>query len=166
MNERVAPLWEILALNTRLFRNSLADVDDEAGQSRPGPGANNMTFIAVHLLDARAWLARYLGLEYHHPFETELASVSSVEEVERFPTLASIVTAWDEVSARLGERLRSVADEDIGRESELEFPVGDRSVLGGMAFLLQHESFHIGQLALLRRILGFSPMSYTESDTT
>ncbi|MGD8698503.1 MAG: DinB family protein [Gemmatimonadales bacterium] len=166
MNEQVAPLWEILALNTRLFRNSLADVDDEAAQSRPGSGTNNMTFIAVHLLDARAWLARYLGLEYHHPFEAELASVSSVDEVERFPPLESIITAWDEVSARLGEHLRSVADEDIGRESELEFPVGDRSVLGGMAFLLQHESFHIGQLALLRRILGFSPMSYTESDTT
>jgi hypothetical protein len=28
--------------------------------------------------------------------------------------------------------------------------------------LLQHEAFHIGQLALLRRILGFDSMSHAE----
>jgi uncharacterized damage-inducible protein DinB len=160
MNEQVAPLWEILALNTRLFHNCLADVDDDSAQNRPGPEANNMTFIAVHLLDARAWMARYLGLQYRHPFEDELASVTSIDDVERFPSLESLVTAWNDVSERLTERLACLAAEDIERDSEQEFPVGDRSVLGGVAFLLQHESFHIGQLALIRRILGFASMSY------
>jgi uncharacterized damage-inducible protein DinB len=160
MNEQVAPLWEILALNTRLFHNCLADVDDDSAQNRPGPKANNMTFIAVHLLDARAWMARYLGLQYRHPFEDELASVTSIDDVERFPSLESLVTAWNDVSERLTERLACLAAEDIERDSEQEFPVGDRSVLGGVAFLLQHESFHIGQLALIRRILGFASMSY------
>ncbi len=160
MNQQVAPLWGILTLNARLFRNSLADVDDASAQNRPAPEANNMTFIAVHLLDARAWLVRYLGLQYRHPFEDELASVTSINDVERFPALESILAAWDEVSRYLSERLRSLTGEEIERESEQEFPIGDRSVLGAIAFLLQHESFHIGQLALIRRILGFSAMSY------
>lgn len=166
MNEQVAPLWEILTLNTSLFRNSLADVDDASAQTRPSPGANNMTFIAVHLLDARAWMARYLGLQYRHPFEDELASVTSIDEVEHFPPLESILAAWDEVTGYLSGRLQSLTGEEIERESEQEFPIADRSVLGGIAFLSQHESFHIGQLALIRRILGFSPMSYKGSDTT
>ena len=75
MNERVKPLLEILALNTRLFRNCLAGVDDVSAQRRPGSEANNMTFIAAHLLDARAWMARYLGVQYRHPFEDELATL-------------------------------------------------------------------------------------------
>jgi uncharacterized damage-inducible protein DinB len=162
MNVQVAPLWEILALNSRLFRNCLADVDDVSAQKRPGPDANNMAFLAVHVLDARAWMARYLGVEYRHPFEDELATVTSIDDVARFPSLESILTAWHQVTERLGERLRSLAAEDIERESEQIFPVGDRSVLGGLAFLLQHESFHIGQLALIRRILGFDAMSYAE----
>lgn len=164
MNDRIAPLYEIMALNTRLFRNTLAGVDDASAQIRPGPEANNMTFIAVHLLDARAWMARFLGLQYRHPFEDELASVTSIDDVERFPELESIVTAWNDVSGRLGERLPSLTGEEIERESEQEFPIGDRSVLGGMTFLLQHESFHIGQLALLRRLLGFGAMSYAEGE--
>ena len=160
MNEQIAPLWEILTLNARLFRNSLADVDEASAQSRPGANANNMTFIAVHLLDARTWMARYLGLQYRHRFEDELASVTSIDDVERFPPLESILAAWDEVSGYLSERLQSLTGEEIEQESEQEFPIGDRTVLGGIAFLLQHESFHIGQLALIRRILGFSSMSY------
>ena len=31
---------------------------------------------------------------------------------------------------------------------------------GSLAFLLQHESYHIGQLAYLRRLMGHEPMSY------
>ena len=162
MNVQVAPLWEILALNSRLFHNCLADVDDASAQTRPGAVANNMAFIAVHVLDARAWMARYLGVEYRHPFEDDLATVTSIDDVTRLPSLESILAAWHQVSERLSERLRSLSAEDIERASEQAFPVGDRSVLGGMAFLLQHESFHIGQLALIRRILGFSSMSYAE----
>lgn len=162
MNQRVAPLYQITTINTRLFRNTLAGVDDASAQRRPGPEGNNMTFIAVHLLDARAWLVRYLGGQYRHPFEDEFAAVTSIDDIDRFPALDSIVAAWNEASEHLRERLVSVTDEEIERESEQEFPIGDRSVLGGLAFLLQHESFHIGQLALIRRILGFGAMSYAE----
>jgi hypothetical protein len=162
MSERVAPLREIMALNTRLFRNTLSGVDDASAQVRPGPEANNMTFIAVHLLDARAWMTRYLGIQYRHPFEDELANVSSIDDVERFPSLVPIIADWNEVSERLSERLASLTEEEMARESEQEFPISDRSVLGGLAFLLQHESFHIGQLALIRRILGFGAMSYAD----
>ncbi len=49
---------------------------------------------------------------------------------------------------------------ELGRESPQKFPVSDTSVLGGIAFLLTHEAFHIGQLAYLRKFLGLGPMSY------
>lgn len=160
MNAQLAPLHEILRLNTRLLRNTLAGVDDASAQRRPGAGANNMAFIAVHLLDARAWMARYLGLEYRHPFEEALASVTSIDEVEEFPALEATLAAWDEVSELLDRRLPSLSDAEVAQRSSQEFPVGDPTVVGGITFLLQHESFHIGQLALLRRILGFGPMSY------
>lgn len=162
MNDRVGPLYEITALNTRLFRNTLSGVDDASAQSRPGPEGNNMAFIAAHLLDARAWLVRYLGGQYQHPFANELAGVTSIDDMERFPALDSIVAAWNEVSEHLRKRLVSLTDEEIERQSEQEFPIDDLSVLGGIAFMLQHESFHIGQLALIRRLLGFGAMSYSE----
>jgi uncharacterized damage-inducible protein DinB len=41
--------------------------------------------------------------------------------------------------------------------------VSDGSVLGAVAFLAQHESYHMGQLGLLRKALGYPPMSYTDT---
>ena len=38
--------------------------------------------------------------------------------------------------------------------------VDDESVLGVIAFLLGHESFHIGQLAILRKYYGLDSMGY------
>ncbi|HEX9723580.1 MAG TPA: hypothetical protein VGC53_04790 [Vicinamibacteria bacterium] len=42
------------------------------------------------------------------------------------------------------------------------FPIEDgKSLLGCITFLLEHEAFHIGQIALLRRYLGLGAMKYS-----
>ena len=40
------------------------------------------------------------------------------------------------------------------------FSIADATLLGGIAFLTQHDSYHIGQLALLRKHWGLGAMSY------
>lgn len=35
-------------------------------------------------------------------------------------------------------------------------PVEDKTIMGGFAFLISHESYHVGQLGLLRKELGLS----------
>ena len=38
--------------------------------------------------------------------------------------------------------------------------LSDTTFAGAITFLAQHESYHVGQLALLRKGLGLGPMSY------
>jgi uncharacterized damage-inducible protein DinB len=159
MDARIAPLLDILKLNTRLFLNCLDGVDDETAQRRPGDRVNNMTFIALHLVDARCYLARNVGLEHESPYK-HLEDVASIDEMEEFPALAELRAAWSDVSERLAARLPALSDAVLGSESAQQFPVDDGTVLGGIAFLLEHESFHIGQLALLRKHFGLGAMSY------
>jgi uncharacterized damage-inducible protein DinB len=40
------------------------------------------------------------------------------------------------------------------------FPLGDSSRLGLVAYLVQHDSYHLGQIGFIRRQLGKPPMSY------
>lgn len=160
MIREVAPLSEILNLNTSLFFNSLKHVDDSLAQTRLGGVGNNMAFIALHLLDARCYMARYVGLDYTHPFEG-LEEVNSIADMREYPPVQGMLDSWRAVSAQLMEGLPEVTEEYLGQKSSVEFPVDDSTVLGGLAFLLQHESFHIGQLAFLRRQLGLDPMAYT-----
>jgi uncharacterized damage-inducible protein DinB len=50
--------------------------------------------------------------------------------------------------------------ETIERPGAHRFPVPDPTPLGMLAFLAQHDSYHVGQVAFLRRQLGKPAMSY------
>lgn len=159
MNTRLSALIEILELNTRLFLNALDGVDDEKARARPA-GGNNMAFIACHLLDARCYLAGMIGIEYEMPYASLLDGARSVDDLEDYPPLDGVRDAWRVVSGLLSERMADMKDSELARTPSQRFPVSDRTLLGGIAFLLQHDSFHVGQLAQLRSQLGLGPMSY------
>ncbi|HSR54268.1 MAG TPA: DinB family protein [Acidobacteriota bacterium] len=162
MQPAVEPLYATLDLNTRLFQNALNGVDDGVAQERPGD-ANNIAFLTLHLIDARYFLARMLGLEEaESPFADITQDVNSVEELGEIPSLAELMFAWQEVSGLLEERLQQISAEELLADSPHKFPViGREDVLGALAFMLAHESQHIGQIALLRRVHGLAAMQWT-----
>jgi uncharacterized damage-inducible protein DinB len=160
MNPALEPLAALVDLNTALFRNCLAGVDDDQALARPSKGTNNIAFIAAHLVDARAWMARYIGLDEPKPYGGSLDYGSSIDELARLPTLAETMAAWSGVSERLRARLQQLGGSDLAAPSSQRFPAVPETVLGGLAFLVQHESYHVGQLALLRKYVGLPAMSY------
>lgn len=149
-----------LTLNTRLLKNCLAGVDDQAAQMRINERTNHIAFIVCHLLDARCFLAGYLGVTAENPFKELLEGARGIDDMKEFPSLEQIVLAWQSVAEVLENRFTSITSAELKAQSSQAFPVEDQTVLSGIAFLLQHESFHIGQLALLRKHFGFGSMSY------
>jgi uncharacterized damage-inducible protein DinB len=166
MDTRLAPLADVLRLNTRLFLNCLEEVDDAAGLMRISSATNSLAFVAVHVLDARAYLTKALGGDGVHPFSEMLSAVNSIEQVEELPTLDQIRAAWAEVTVRLLDRVAAVSPSELETEAPAAFPISDPTLLGMVAFLVQHDSYHIGQMAFLRKALGFDAMSYGEREDT
>jgi len=151
-----------LNLNTRLFLNCLDGItEDEALRTITGI-SNNVSFVAVHLIDARHFLARSLGSQSANPFGRELQAARSIEDVEDLPALSEIRRTWGDVTRDLAERMAALSEADLEKEPEQKFPIDDQSLLGEIAFLLHHESYHIGQLGLLRKQLGHPAMSYAD----
>ncbi len=160
MNPKIAPLRELYELNTRLFVNCLQGIDDGTARQRLNGTTNNVAFIVAHLVDARFYLSKILGLELENPLEASLGDVNSVDEAHEFPNLDALRGMWSELADVLDERLREITGDELSADAPSDFPVADNSILGGVAFLVQHESYHIGQLAFLRKCLDFGPMSY------
>lgn len=163
MDPRVIPLHATFQLNTRLLLNCLEEVTDEMARTRPGPEANSMAFIALHMHDARHYLARYLDVEEPDPFGQITEGSQGIDDIDIYPSLGEMRTAWMEISLALEQRFIHLTADRIDRPSPADapdFPVQDTSVLGGVAFLLLHEGFHIGQLALLRKLHGLPAMSW------
>lgn len=163
MDSRIIPLHGTFQLNTRLFLNCLEDVSDELSRTRPNTDTNNLAFVTLHLHDARHYLARYLGLEESDPFAPITSRAQSIEDIEVYPSVNEIRTAWMEISIPLEQRFTQLAAEVLDQpspEDAPDFPDQEKTILGGLAFMLQHESFHIGQMALLRKFYGLPAMSW------
>jgi uncharacterized damage-inducible protein DinB len=149
-----------LRLNTRLFRNCVDGVADDESLARPSERTNHLAFVAAHVVESRYWLARALGLDAPDPFGGRLEGARGIDDVGACPTLAESRAAWDALAPRLEERLAELPASALDGAPPARFPVDDPTLLGALAFLLQHESYHVGQMALLRKHATGRAMKY------
>jgi uncharacterized damage-inducible protein DinB len=63
--------------------------------------------------------------------------------------------------APLQSALAKLTESDLRRSNVHPFPLGDTTQLGMIAFLVQHDSYHLGQVAFLRRQPGRPAMGYS-----
>jgi uncharacterized damage-inducible protein DinB len=161
MDPRVAPLAAIFELNTDLLVNCLADLSEAEARRCLEAGGNNIAFLAAHLADTRHFLAKRLGAPLANPLARYLASAGSIQEILVWPSLEEIQSAWLRISAHLDQVLESLTAEDVSQLDAHRFPIDDHTRLGMIAFLVQHDSYHLGQIGFLRRQLGKPAMSYT-----
>lgn len=161
MHPSVAPLAAIYELNTDLLLNCLDGLSEEEARHRLAGGGNSIAFLAAHLTDTRHFIANRLGRALHNPLTPYLADAASIDDIRRWPPLSEIQDAWLTVAAHLAAVLEALTAEDLARQNVHRFPLSDSSALGFLAFLAQHESYHVGQAAFLRRQLGKPAMAYT-----
>ena len=160
MDSRLAPLAAKLRLNTRLLLNCLDGVDDAAGDVRPNERTNSMAFLAAHLVDARHVLARIIGLDAPPPYGGILEHARTIDDVPSVPPLSETRAIWRDISTRVAERLSMLETAGLDAPAPQRYPIDDRSVLGAIAFLVQHDAYHIGQMALIRKYQGMPAMRY------
>ena len=160
MDPRIKPLAEILRLDTRLLVNCLDGLTDQTAQVRHGAGVNSAAFIAAHVADSRFYLLRTLGGVSDNPLSVYVDKASSIDQITELPPLDLIRDAWSGVSAELDVILENATAEELELPVKARFPGVDATRLGALTFLVQHDSYHVGQLALLRKPAGLPAMSY------
>jgi uncharacterized damage-inducible protein DinB len=162
MDPRIAPLTEILRMNTKLFRNCLDGVTEEMAATRPSSSTNSAAFVASHLTEARFYLLGLIGAEQKSPLAAYLENARGIDDVKRFPPLSEIQHAWTTASHALRDRLAAMtpAELDAAISCPFPLPISDPTALSLLTFFVQHDSYHIGQLALLRKHVGLPAMQY------
>ncbi len=159
MHPSVTPLALVLRLNTGLFLNCVDGLDDATAGRRVTERTNSIAFLSTHLVEMRHYTAGVLEAPLPSPLPPSVAKARSLDEAGPLPSLPDLVAAWEAVSAHLAVRVERLDTAFLARPAGA-FPGSDGTVLGGLAFLVQHESYHIGQMALLRRQLGLPAMTY------
>lgn len=160
MNPAVAPLAAILDLNTDLLLNCLDGLSEAEARHRLPGGGNSLAFLIAHLTDTRHFLATRLKRPLANPLTPMLADARGIDDIRAWPPVDELRAAWRAISDHLAAVLPSLTDEELGEPNVHRFPMGDSTRLGMLAFLTQHDSYHVGQAAFLRRQVGKPAMAY------
>ena len=160
MDSRVAPLAEILRLNTVLFRNCLDGLSDEQAATRPSGATNNAAFVAAHLTNSRFYLLKTLGVEEQDPLAPYLDGRTSLDELETLSSTRRYPGGVDDSRAPLRDRLAALTAAELDGPSAARFPLSNGTLLATLTFLVQHDSYHLGQLSLLRKYCGLPAMNF------
>ena len=150
----------LFALNADLLLNTLDGLSQEQANSAVVPQGNTIAFLVAHVIDSRHYLSALLGHPLPNPLEATLAGSRSVAEVGTLPALAALRTAWAAVSRHLDAVLATCDRARLEEPCTQRLPGSDGTLEGAVAFLLQHDSYHLGQIAMLRRQHGLPAMSY------
>ena len=153
-------LASVLRLNTRLLLNCFDAITDADARRQPNEHTNNLIFLGCHLVDSRHLLAAQLDEPQFNPFSDRLDGISGIHDMVAFPSVEEVRVAWSTLAPHVHRRVENLRPEEIALAAALRFPVDDRSVGGMVAFLVQHESYHIGQMASIRKYLGYPSMKY------
>ena len=147
-----------LRLGDQLLRNALSGLSLEELHRRGGPESNSMIWIAGHLTLSRARMLKIAGGEADFPWPDLFAKGTAIKAPSCYPEIDEVLSIWEEVGRRLRDRLGQAEPSLLYSKSPHSFPVQDKSVRGSLAFFVYHESYHIGQMGYLRKMLGYESL--------
>jgi hypothetical protein len=153
VNGPLQPLAERFAFNDKFLDMTVEGFDDADWLRRAGPG-NHAQWLLGHLASTRRWALREFGqAAEEQPWEQHfgMGKQPSLQSDDISPAL--LREAFGKNGEALRRYLASLTDVQAAAPFK-PFPDGSRTVGGVAHFLHFHETYHLGQIGLLRRLAG------------
>ncbi len=150
-----APVAALYTLNVKLLEQALNDIKDEHIHTRPNEHTNSIHWIYGHITSSRYNIAKILRINAEHNFEKLFIRAADLTASEDYPALPEVIDSFNNITEKIKDRFENITEEEFRAKSEYAFPGQEKTVQGSLTFLNFHETFHIGQIALIRKFLGY-----------
>jgi DinB superfamily len=145
-------LTKLFEMNYGALYRNLEGITHEDSVVLPEPAGNPVNWVVGHIVATRNRMFCVMKLEPVWPNETSLL-YSGVDSSMWSPASAIELKSLESDLARSQSVLMSALDSATGRE--LNIRSEDGKTLGEiLGFFHFHEAYHVGQVGLLRRLLG------------
>ncbi len=145
-------------INDNVFKVNIEDVASEDAFRRPEKGGNSIAWVVGHLLRSRQSLLQYLGTDWSIGETADLAysrGSTGDDDSGAFLSFERSLEHWVESQNLLMKALDDLTEDKLLGEAP---PLGDftraDTLERRILFLYFHETYHLGQLGLMRRLLG------------
>ncbi|HEX2897301.1 MAG TPA: DinB family protein [candidate division Zixibacteria bacterium] len=160
MNPRVAPFADLYKFDTTIFNNALKDIKPEDLHKRPSNNCASLNWLAGHLVNSRYYIAHLIGGSDEYEFSNLYnGDGQPLKEPSAYLPIGEIQKAFDSISEKLMKRLNELNDSDIDKKLKDKWPHGDDTHFGAISFMCWHEGWHIGQMSVLRKHLGYKGLA-------
>jgi uncharacterized protein YndB with AHSA1/START domain/uncharacterized damage-inducible protein DinB len=150
----VKPVAFIFASNDSLAERSFQGVADADLWKRPTPQSNPMLWIFGHMVHTRAQILMLLGDDFDAGLGNAFARGAALQDTSGYPSREKINEASREVNRRLYAKLGALTDADVSKAASRSFTNAVQTLGDQVAFLAMHDTYHVGQLAYVRKALG------------
>lgn len=157
----MGPMMQAMAGGLRFSTGTikLATVDlteEDARRQLYDDSGPSMAWIIGHLVNFRYRMLGLLGVPRQSPLADSVGD--HADNGAGYPALAELLEAWDTVTAELVAASEGVTDEQLLAPPS-DTPHGERAIIDAFTFFAWHESYHVGQLGILRARWGYTPIA-------
>lgn len=152
----LAPIALQLKYNGALMKSVLAGLAPADLWHRPTDRSNPILWIYGHIVSTRASLAGMLGERINTGWGSVFDRGAELLAADRYPAVQEIERVNREVVERLKAKFAALTDAELaGPPIETHLP-GVTTLAEQLAGYAFHESYHVGQMAYVRKALGHS----------
>jgi hypothetical protein len=150
----IATAAENFHFNSGFLTKMVTDLSPEEWLRHPDGSCNHIAWIVGHVVWTRKQLLVRLGTEWSQTWLGMFARGAKCEDDAAYPSSATLMEAWKEVSGVLAGALENVSEDALAQPATNGPPIADGKISGIVNFLAIHETYHVGQASYLRSWLG------------
>ncbi|HKZ37278.1 MAG TPA: hypothetical protein VJ184_06500 [Chryseolinea sp.] len=163
-DSRVGLLITLYDMHTTFYSNVIDGISDKDAHNRLNTKANHVAWIAGSIVHERFELAYAIGVNKKDISENRASSGlfkdhQGIQDNVSYPSLADYRKDWGLITPVLRDQLLSLSDDQLNGPDPFEMP-GENTLFDAITFLIDRESYCIGQIGLYRRLLGYEAMKY------
>jgi len=152
--DSIAVAAESFRQNTHFVKKNVEGFSDEEWLRRPGGTGNHALWSVGHVAWARSAVLKRLGDDWGKPWLSLCGRGARCEDSVAYPTPEEAMQAWSESSTRLKAAMESASPDLLATPVSQGPPSADGKLSGVVNFMAFHETYHVGQLAYVRSLLG------------
>jgi uncharacterized damage-inducible protein DinB len=153
-----APIATIFAANDNLALQAMDGLTPQQLWQAPTDRNNAMLWLAGHLVQTRTQLLGLLGEAFDTGWGDRFNRGASVGDPDGYPVREEIERVMRRVSERLHARLATLSDAQLAQPPAAPIP-GAKTIADQVALFAFHDSYHVGQMAFIRKALGYPPLA-------
>lgn len=149
-------------MHSQSFNNALDGITEEAAMKRIDNNTNHVVWMIGNLVNCRYWVGNLLEIEDKDPYEDLFKEGKALDESFDYPTLEELKKSFAAISPKVYQKLLVASDAqlDTAFSIGMNIPFVTENVLNMIGMCIGREDYLLGQIGLMRKLLGLKGLSY------